>query len=290
MYKLMGNSMTGKGVGWDVAGVVVAVGAKVTSLAVGDAVFGQCDMGKKDGGGLSEYTVTEADWVAKKPESLSFVEASCLGVAGVTSLRALAAGKMKAGDNVLIVGGSGGCGSMAIQFAKQEGAGKVTAICSDKNVELCRELGADVVVSYSAGEAKLKEGLQAQAPFDLAYDTVTSPDDPPYEHILRPVLKKNGMLVTINGTVGDFVRSMMSGCLNLQRKNFCLVINVPNKQTGPELAKIGAWVAEKKVKVLMDRTVAFTAEGIAEGYDAMVGRRVKGKVVAVTAAGEARKA
>lgn len=228
--------------------------------------------------------------MAKKPDSLSFVEASCLGVAGVTSLRALAAGKVKAGDNLLVVGGSGGCGSFAIQFAKLEGVGKVTAICSDSNVELCKELGADVVVSYSGGEEKLKAGLQAQAPFDCVYDTVTSPDDPPYEHILRPVLKKDGMLVCINGAMSDFVRSMLSGCINLQRKNFFLVMNVPNSQTGPELAKIGAWVAEKKVRVLMDRTVPFTAEGIAEGYDAMVGRRVKGKVVAVTAAGEARKA
>ena len=284
LFKLM-PSLANGGVGWDVAGTVVAVGAAVTTHRVGDAVFGHCDMGKKDGGGLCEYAVTQAAWVVAKPAGVSFAEAACLNVVGVTALRSLEATAVKPGEKLLVVGGSGGVGSLAIQIAKLLGIGRVVAVCGDKNVDFCKSLGADAVCSYTAGEAQLVASLREHAPFDGAFDTVTSPDDPPYEHLLRPVLKRGGMLVAINGGMSDFVRAMMSGsCLNLQRRNFRLVIDTPNAQTAPELARIGAWVAEKKVRVTIDSTVPFTAEGIAEGYDKMVGRRVRGKVAVIMVA------
>lgn len=233
---------------------------------------------KKDGGGLCQYAVTQAAWVAKKPDGVSWAEAACLGVAGRTSLLALEATGVKAGDKLLLVGGSGGCGMMGVQMAKIMGA-HVTTISSDANLELCKSLGADVAVSYSGGETSLKAALQAQAPFDCAYDTVSI--DPPYEHIVRPVLKKGGLLVAINGAMSDFARAMFSGCINLQRRNFRILINVPTPQTSQELARIAAWVAEKKLKVIIDSTLPFTAAGIAEGYDKIVSRRPRGKIVVV---------
>ena len=159
---------------------------------------------------------------------------------------------------------------------------QVVTVCSDKNNALCKKYGADEVAAYNNGEEALKAALQAHAPFDCAYDTVTSPDDPSYEHILRPVLKKGGLLVQINGAISDFVRLMLSGrCFSLQRRDFRLMITVPDSAMQADLARIGAWTAEKKLRVLINSTVPFSAEGIEEGYDKIVSRRTVGKIVAV---------
>ena len=282
LFKMM-PGMAGKGAGWDVAGVVVARGSAVTTHAVGDAVYGFCDMGKKDGGSLCEYAVTQAAWVVRKPEALSFTEAACLAVAGVTSLRALEATGVQAGQKLVLVGGSGGCGLFGIQLAKFKGA-HVVAICSDKNAELCKEVGADAVCSYTPGPEQLAASLSAHAPFDCAYDTVSSPDDPSYEPILRPVLKKNALLVAINGALSDFMRAMFSqSCFNIQRRNFRIVIMAPNAELAPQLAQLGDWVVQKKVRVIVDSTVPFTAEGVTQGYDKVLSRRPRGKVVVVMA-------
>ena len=282
LFKMM-PGMAGKGAGWDVAGVVVALGASVKTFAVGDAVYGFCDMGKKDGGSLCEYAVTEAAWVVKKPEAVSFTEAACLAVAGLTSLRALQATGLKAGEKLILAGGSGGTGLFGIQMAKLLAPGaQVVTICSDKNVELCKEVGADAVCSYTPGPEQLAAALRAHAPFDCAYDTVSSPDDMAYEPVLRPVLKKNGMLVAINGAMSDFVRAMFSAsCFNIQRRNFRILVLAPDAKIAPDLTQVGEWVAQKKVKVVVDSTVPFTAQGIEDGYSKILSRRPRGKVVCV---------
>lgn len=287
-YKLLrmpgSKKMFGHVVGWDVAGTVVAVGAKVTCLAVGTAVFGHCNSGAPGvGGSFAEYALTEAHHVVAKPEGVSFEEAATLNVAAVTSLRGMEEAGLKAGDSILIVGGSGGCGTFGIQMAKLLGAGKVVAICGDSNMDLCRDLGADVVCSYSGGEEKLVAELKQHGPFDCAYDTVTSPDDPPYEHITHQVLKPGGLHVAINGKASDFVRAMVSKslCFSIQRRNFKLFITAADAQTVPQLTRIGAWVADKKLKCVIDSTVPFTEQGMLAGYDKMLARRNKGKVVAI---------
>jgi NADPH:quinone reductase-like Zn-dependent oxidoreductase len=143
------------------AGRVEAVGARVTAFRPGDEVYGEVSAGA-----FAEYLVVPASAIAPKPSNLSFEEAAATPW-GVTALQALRdAGRLKAGQRVLINGASGGVGTWAIQIAKAFGA-QVTAVCSTRNVEMVRGLGADEVVDYT------KEDFVAGGPrFHLMFDTI----------------------------------------------------------------------------------------------------------------------
>lgn len=131
--------------GYDMAGVVVKAGAKVTKLKVGDPVYAYLLWG----GGWAEYCISNESESAIKPKSLSFVEVSAVPLAALTAWQALIdIGKIQSGQTVLIHGGSGGVGSFAIQIAKARGA-RVIATASTANQDLLKQLGADVVVDYT---------------------------------------------------------------------------------------------------------------------------------------------
>jgi len=129
--------------GLDVAGRVEAVGGDVRRLRAGDAVFGVCR------GSLAEYACGAEDRLAAKPDRLGFEQAAALPVAGLTALQGLRdQGRLQPGQSVLIVGASGGVGTFAVQIAKALGA-HATGVCSSRNVELVRTLGADHVIDYT---------------------------------------------------------------------------------------------------------------------------------------------
>lgn len=133
----------GRVIGMDVAGTVAAVGANVSRFAVGDDVFG---IGK---GSFAEYTAAKADQLARKPAGLGFEQAAVLAVSGVTALQAVRdAGRLQAGQRVLVTGASGGVGTYAVQLAKAFGA-DVTGVCGTAKVDLVRSLGADHVIDYT---------------------------------------------------------------------------------------------------------------------------------------------
>lgn len=153
--------------GGDVAGRIVEVGEDVTRFAVGDEVFGYCGVGSN-----AEFVaMQENDVLMRKPENLTFVEAAAIPNGAlcahdfVTKL-----GEVKAGDEVLVVGASGGVGSYAVQIAKHLGA-KVTGVCSTDNVELVRSLGADHVVDYRNEDFR-DNGVV----YDVIIDTVGATD------------------------------------------------------------------------------------------------------------------
>ena len=129
--------------GVDVAGQVVAVGERVTQFKPGEAVFGVCK------GAFAEYACAPEDRLVLKPESVSFDRAAAVPIAGLTALQGLRdKGHLQPGQNVLINGAAGGVGTFAVQIAKSFGA-NVTGVCSTKNVELVRSLGADRVIDYT---------------------------------------------------------------------------------------------------------------------------------------------
>ena len=141
LVRLMGNGLRkpkDTRIGVDYSGVVEAVGKNVTQYKVGDEVFG----GRN--GALAQYICAKADRaVALKPANLTFEEAGSIAVAGITALQGLRdVGHVQAGQKVLVNGASGGVGTFAVQIAKAMGA-EVTGVCSTKNVELVRSLGAD---------------------------------------------------------------------------------------------------------------------------------------------------
>jgi NADPH:quinone reductase-like Zn-dependent oxidoreductase len=133
--------------GCDLAGLVEAVGEGVTSLAPGDEVFGSAFM--RGFGAFGELASVPGDVLAAKPANLSFGDAAAVPVAGLTALQGLRHhGQVRAGHKVLIVGASGGVGTFAVQIAKSLGA-EVTGVCSTRNVDLVRSLGADHVIDYT---------------------------------------------------------------------------------------------------------------------------------------------
>jgi NADPH:quinone reductase-like Zn-dependent oxidoreductase len=136
------------GLGSDVAGVVEEVGAGVTGLRPGDAVFGTC--GPASGAAsFAEYALARPDRLARMPENLSFEQAAAVPVSAQTALQALRdRARVRAGQSVLIIGASGGVGTFAVQIAKAFGA-HVTGVCSTPKVELVTSLGADRVIDSS---------------------------------------------------------------------------------------------------------------------------------------------
>ncbi|HKW03044.1 MAG TPA: NAD(P)-dependent alcohol dehydrogenase [Vicinamibacterales bacterium] len=129
--------------GVDAAGIVERVGAAVTQLKPGDAVFGGCR------GALAEYACAAAASLAIKPENVTFEQAATIPIAGQTALQGLRnIGKIQRGHRVLVNGASGGVGTFAVQIAKSFGA-EVTGVCSTRNVDLVRSIGADRVVDYT---------------------------------------------------------------------------------------------------------------------------------------------
>ena len=131
--------------GYDIAGVIEKTGAKVTKLRRGDAVYGYPTFG----GGWAEYVAVTEEEVAAKPRSLSFIEAAAVPMGALTAWQALVdVAQLKAGQTILIHGGSGGVGSFAVQIAKARGA-RILATASTANQDLLKQLGADVAIDYS---------------------------------------------------------------------------------------------------------------------------------------------
>lgn len=161
--------------GIDLAGVVDAVGSKVTRLKIGDAVFGEASRA------YAEYACVPAKRLGIKPNAVSFEQAASLSVAGVAALQGLRdKGGLQAGHRVLINGASGGVGTFAIQIAKALG-GEVTAVCSARNVEQAKALGAAEVVDYA--EADFAEG---DAQYDVIFDLVANRTLAQYRALLAP--------------------------------------------------------------------------------------------------------
>ena len=148
-------------VGADLAGRIEAVGRDVTELQPGDDVFGT------SGGSWAEYAAARPEKLARKPANVSFEEAAAVPIAGITALQALRDhGNVQRGQKVLINGASGGVGTYAVQLAKAFGA-DVTAVCSPRNVEQARALGADRVVDYTQ-EDFTKRGERHDLMLDIA--------------------------------------------------------------------------------------------------------------------------
>jgi NADPH:quinone reductase-like Zn-dependent oxidoreductase len=177
--------------GRDFAGEVVEAGAGVTHVQPGDEVYGET--GTTDGA-FAEYVCAPAGQVAPKPAGLTFEQASALPLAGCTALQGLRdVASVQPGQRLLINGASGGVGTLAVQIGKALGA-NVTAVCSTRNVELVRSLGADAVVDYTTEDI-----AAAGQRFDVVLDLVGNRS----LRELRRVLTEHGTLVLAGGGVFD---------------------------------------------------------------------------------------
>jgi NADPH:quinone reductase-like Zn-dependent oxidoreductase len=173
--------------GLAVAGVVVAVGRKVTRFQPGDEVFGVSK------GSFAEFAAAREDKLARKPSKLTFEQAAAVPVSGMTALRGLSdVGRLRAGQKVLVIGASGGVGSYAVQVAKALGA-EVTGVCSTSKLDLVRSIGADHVIDYSRDDF---------ADGERQYDLILDIGGNPALARLRRALSPKGTLVIVGGEDG----------------------------------------------------------------------------------------
>jgi NADPH:quinone reductase-like Zn-dependent oxidoreductase len=255
-------------VGIDFAGTVEEVGKDVTKYKPGDEVFG----GK--GGALAEYiTLNEDSNFAIKPASVSYEQAAGVNVAGLTSLQALRdRAAIKPGQKVLINGSSGGVGTFAVQLAKWLGA-EVTAVCSTRNVELVRSLGADHVVDYTK-----EDFTQVTERYDVVMDNVVNHDllD------VRRVLKPGGKYLIIGGGGPD--ANPWFGALWAPVKAFVISWFVDediaffiSHASAEDLATLAGLMEQGKVRTVIDRV--YPLEATAEAMAYLEAGRARGKVI-----------
>lgn len=246
--------------GVDVAGQVVAVGKTVTQFKLGDAVFGA---GK---GAFAEYACARETKLALKPENLSFEQSAAVPIAGLTALQGLRdKGHLQARQKVLINGASGGVGTFAVQIAKSFGA-HVTGVCSTKNVELVRSLGAEHVIDYTK-----QDFADDSERYDLVLDNVGNRTLSAMKRVLTP----NGKIV-LAGAPKNFW-PVITGLLKLlvlwpfirhKIKFFIANINQDDLMTLGRLMKAGTLTSAIDRSYSLHETgaaIAYVEEGHARG-------------------------
>ncbi|MCP5099611.1 MAG: NAD(P)-dependent alcohol dehydrogenase [Chloroflexi bacterium] len=173
--------------GADIAGRVEAIGKNVQQFQVGDEVFGSCG----DGGGFAEYVCSSENGLVLKPDNVTFEQAAAVPVAAITALQGLRdAGEIQSGQKVLIHGASGGVGMFAVQIAKSFGT-EVTAVCSTRNLEMARAIGADHVIDY-----RQEDFTQNGQRYDLIFAVNGNRSIFEYRDALNP----NGIYVAAGGS------------------------------------------------------------------------------------------
>ncbi len=245
--------------GADFAGIVKEVGNNVTHFKVGDRVFGETLMG----GAFAEYTCVPANVCALMPDGKDFTMMACVPIAGVTALQALIThGKLKAGESVLINGSSGGVGHFAVQIAKAYGA-RVSAVCSSRNLDFVKNLGADYVIPYD------KENIhQHNKKYDLIVDTNGNLN---HEDLKR--MGRRGVLVGFTS-----IGHMMSVLLKSAFSKFPLVQFTAEANT-KDLEILTSLIKSEKVKVHIEKTYFY--KNIPEAIGYIETMRTKGKVAMV---------
>ena len=249
--------------GRDMAGRVEAVGSQVTRFKPGDAVFGACN------GSLAEFVHIAEDKLAPIPANLTVEQAAAVPEAAVSALMGLRdAGKIQPGQKVLINGASGGVGTFAVQIAKAFGA-EVTGVCSTRNVDLVRSIGADHVVDYTR-----EDFTQNGQRYDLILDNVASRSFSD----LRRTLTPQGKIIPNSGHAGmGYVFKAFALAL-ARREHGSMYLAVPDSQN---LAPLKDLIEAGKVTPVIDKTYPLSEAPAAFRY--LVEEHARGKVVITVA-------
>jgi NADPH:quinone reductase-like Zn-dependent oxidoreductase len=253
------------GVGWDLAGVVAAVGEGVTDFAIGDEVFGT---GRAT---FAEYAIATPKNLARKP-AVSFEIAGAIPVSALTALQGLRdKASLQPGQRVLVVGASGGVGLYTVQIAKAFGA-VVTAVCSARKIHVVKAAGADRVLAHDTGEAAADRER---------YDVVVDIGGNRSVRSLRRSLTKRGILVIVGGEgkgkvvgIGRQLRAMALSPLVSQKMQFFIA-----NTNRADLDQLAAMVEEGRIRPHLDRVVGLDA--VAATMDDMIAGGITGKAVFV---------
>jgi NADPH:quinone reductase-like Zn-dependent oxidoreductase len=251
--------------GADVAGQIEAIGRNVTHFSAGDEVFGTCR------GSFGQYARASESTLATKPKGLTFEQAASAPIAALTALQGLRdKGHIQARQKVLINGAAGGVGTFAVQIAKSFGA-DVTGVCSTRNVEMVRSIGANQVVDYTH-----EDFTQSGRRYDLILDAVGN-------HSLsecRRVLNPRGILVMAGGTagrwmIGPLTRGITAGVISrFTSQNMVGILAKPNKG---DLTMLGEFMATGKITPVIARR--YSLSEVPEAIRYLEAGHAQGKVV-----------
>lgn len=274
-------------VGYDLAGSVEKVGGGAAApFAVGDEVVARIQSGPMLPGTICEYCIADVKTVAKKPPGISFTDAASIPLAGETALQALRRGGVGPGSKVFVSGGAGGVGTLAIQIAKALGAETVATTASPgEKTELCKSLGADVVVNYR--DEKFEELLKD---YDFAFDTthesakmisivkanagkkvVTISDTPTVEALEEVGMKPNFIVRTFLNRGRNKVAEEAGKAAGVEWQYLFLQPN------GEDLSELLAWVVDGKLKPVIDKV--WPLDEAVEAAERNFSGRAKGKCV-----------
>jgi NADPH:quinone reductase-like Zn-dependent oxidoreductase len=253
-------------VGRDVAGEVEAVGKKVAQFKPGDGVFGACN------GAFAEYACARESALAMKPVNVSFDQAASVPVAGLTALQGLRdKGQVQAGQKVLINGAAGGVGTFAVQIAKSFGA-EVTGVCSTRNGEMVRSIGADHVIDYTR-----EDFTSTGQHYDVIFDLVSNHSFSEHKRALTP----NGIYIGA-GVLGVHVSmiAILTGRIQeLVLSHFVSqkFVSLLARLNSDDLSAIAALIEAGKVTPVIDRR--YNLSEAAEAVSYVEEAHARGKVV-----------
>jgi NADPH:quinone reductase-like Zn-dependent oxidoreductase len=226
-------------IGTDVAGHVEAVGRNVTQFRPGDEVFGE--LSRCGFGAYAEFAAAPEKALALKPANLSFEEAATIPTAGCTALQGLRKGRIQRGQRVLINGASGGVGTFAVQIAKTFGT-EVTAVCSTRNVDMMRSIGADHVLDYSKDEL---------AALGQRYDLILAANGNRSIWDYKRALSAHGSYVMSGGSSRQLAEALLFGpLLSMGRQKFGNLLVKPNQA---DLMVLKELCETGKVRPVIDR-------------------------------------
>lgn len=291
--------------GFDFAGTVVD--ASKSSFSVGAAVFGTMPPLQ---GTLAEYIAVPLDQVwempvttnSSTPTTSDFVNAAALPLVGLTGLQCLQPHLVNR-PSVLVIGASGGTGHVILQIAQCLGARHVTAVCSEKNFEFCKQNGATEVVDYHGTDFITKLRVASGCPYDFVMDCVTSEDPRDMAKVHYPtllqeqkdlLLSQNYVYRRLGGPTSDWLRASMQrlvsgGAGGTKGSLFWWKLGASSSseqlfwvrfpQTSRELEQLAHWVKQGKLRAAVQEVYAFSESEVQCAMDAILSRRVRGKVV-----------
>jgi len=260
-------------VAYDVSGIVVEKGEEVDNFEIGDLVYSRVP--QEQMGSIAEYVAVTNEAVSKKPGNISFEEAASIPLAGLTALQSLESVGIKENDKALIHAGSGGVGSLAIQYAKAKGAYVYTTTSTD-NVKWVKELGADRVIDYKTEDYK---SIVTDA--DIVFDTLGGN----YSSEAFQVVRQGGKVISIAGPMDEEIATMfgmadyklpeeLAKAKKAKEASYKYLFMHPN---GGHLNEIKSLVESGKIKPIIDKVYSYSDS--IDAFTHLASGRAKGKIV-----------
>lgn len=247
-------------IGDDLSGVVVEKGSAVTEFDVGDEIYGM-DMRLRTSA-CAEYAKIATKRIARKPANISHIEAGVAPLAALTALQGFKTANLEKGQRILIIGASGGVGTYAVQIARAWGA-EVTAVCSYRNVDLVRSLGADYVIDYTKVDFTNNEDT-----FDVIFDATS------YESAktCASLMKESGIFVTTFGQSRGLSSAIISRILPVKHKTRSVTV----ESHTDDLNELRALFEKGALETILDSEFSF--DDIDQAYQRSMGGRARGKI------------